>query len=168
MIRYFQKDLKPSIKVEMKQQDREFVNFQEMILKDVNAKAKAGLRSTILVQDSDIYCSQGYCPSNNTASKVQTQGTTTKDFSYLKEPKTKDLKSVPLCDNPAEPAKKKDKQKRFKQRQKCTRQPKKIPATGDNTVNVVKKKKKRDTSKVMCFTYIKKGHYTSNYTKPKN
>ena len=98
----------------MKQQNRESVNFEEMVQRAINAKAKAGLRSTIMVRDSDIYCPQGYCPSNNTVSKVQTQGTAIKDSSHLEKSRTKDPKLVPLCDNPAEPAKKKDKQKKFK------------------------------------------------------
>ena len=51
---------------------------------------------------------------------------------------------------------------------KCTKKPKKILATGDNIVNIIKKKKKRDTSKVTYFNCDKKGDYASNYTKPKN
>ena len=54
----------------------------------------------------DICCSQGHYLSNNTASKVQIQKTTAKDCSCLKEPKTKDPKSVPLYDNTTESAKK--------------------------------------------------------------
>ena len=33
----------------MKQQDLESVNFEEMVQRAINAKAKAGLRSTIMV-----------------------------------------------------------------------------------------------------------------------
>ena len=109
MICYFRESLKPSIKVEMEQQDRESVNFEEMVQRAVNAEAKAGLRSTTMVRDSDIRCLQGYHPSNNTTSKVQTQRTAVKDSSRPEESKTKDPKSVPLRDNPAEPAKKEDK-----------------------------------------------------------
>ena len=121
-----------------------------------------------MVRDLDIRCPRGYCPSNNTVSKVQTQETTAKDSYYLEEPKTKDLKSVPLHDNPAEPAKKEDKQKRFKRQRERTRKLKKTPATGNNTVDTAKKKKKRDTSKVTYFNYDKKGHYASNCTELKN
>ena len=106
MICYFQEDLKLSIKVEMEQQDREFVNFEEMVQKAVNAEAKAGLRSTIMVQDSDIRCPQGYCPSKNTASKVQTPRKIAKDFSRLEKLGTKDRKLVSPRDNAAELAKK--------------------------------------------------------------
>ena len=40
---------------------------------------------------------------------MQTQRLTVKDSSRLKEPKTKNLKSVPLHDNTTAPAKKEDK-----------------------------------------------------------
>ena len=168
MICYFQESLKPSIKVEIKQQDWESVNFEEMIQRTVNAEAKAGLRSTIMVRDSDICCPQGHRPSNNTASKVQTQRIAAKDSSRFEEPKTKDPKSVSPRNNPAKPAKKEDKQKRFKCQRERTREPKKTPATSNNTVNAAKKKKNCDTSKVTCFNCDKKGHYANNCTKPKN
>ena len=168
MICYFREGLKPFIKVKMEQQDRESVNFEEMVQRAVNAEAKAGLRSTTMVRDSDIHCLQGHRSSNNITLKVQTQGTAAKDSSCPKELKTKDPKSVPPRDNPAEPAKKEDKQKRFKRWRERTRESKETPATGDNTVDTAKKKKKRDTSKVTCFNCDKKGHYASNCTKPKN
>ena len=56
MICYFREGLKPSIKVEIEQQDREAIDFEEMVQKAVNAEAKAGLRSSAMVQDSDIHC----------------------------------------------------------------------------------------------------------------
>ena len=109
MICYFQESFKSSIKIKIEQQNRESVNFKEMVQRAINAKAKAGLRSTIIVQDLDIRCSQGHCPSNNTALKVQTQRTTAKNSFYPEESKTKDSKSVLLHNNLTEPAKKKDK-----------------------------------------------------------
>ena len=72
MICYFREDLKPFIKVKIKQQDRESMNFKEMVQKTVNVEAKAGLKSRTIVQDSDICYPRGYYPFNNTASKVQT------------------------------------------------------------------------------------------------
>ena len=168
MICYFQKGLKLFIKIEIKQQDRKFVNFEEIVQRAVNAEAKASPRSTIMVRDLDIHCPQSHCLSNNTALKVQTQETTVKDSSYPKKPKTKDLKSVPLHDNLAELAKKEDKQKRFKRQRERIREPKETPATGDNIVNTAKKKKKYDTSKVPCFNCNKNGHYASDCTEPKN
>ena len=79
MICYFRKGFKPSIKVEMEQQNREAIDFEEMVQRAVNAEAKAGLRSSAIVRDSDIRCPRGHRPSNSTVSKVQTQETTAKD-----------------------------------------------------------------------------------------
>ena len=168
MICYFQESLKPSIKIEMEQQDWESVSFEEMVQRAVNVEAKAGLRSTIMIQDLDIRCLWDHHPSNNTASKVQTQGTAAKDSSLLEELKTKDPKSISLHDKLAEPAKKENKQKKFKRQWERTREPKETPAIDNNTVDAAKKKKKRDTSKVTCFNCNKKGYYASNCTKPKN
>ena len=72
MICYFRKGLKPSIQVKMEQQDREFMDFKDMVQKAVNAEAKAGLRFSTMVRDSDARCPKGHHPSYNTSSKVQT------------------------------------------------------------------------------------------------
>ena len=56
----------------MEQQNRESMNFEEMVQRAVNVKAKAGLKSSIMVWDSDIHCHQGHCASNSIASNVQT------------------------------------------------------------------------------------------------
>ena len=71
MICYFWKGLKPSIKVEMEQQDWESMNFEEIVQRVVNVESKAGLRSSTMVRDLDICCPTGHRPSNSTASKVQ-------------------------------------------------------------------------------------------------
>ena len=70
MIYYFREGLKPSIKFDMEQQDRETMDFEEMVQRVVNAEAKAGLRSGAMVWDSDIRCPQGHCPFNSIALKV--------------------------------------------------------------------------------------------------
>ena len=93
MICYFWESLKPSIKAEIEQQDRESMNFEEMVQKAVNTEAKAGLRSSIMVQDLDIRCPRDHCPSNSTASKVQIQGITVKE-SKSEEFRPKELKST--------------------------------------------------------------------------
>ena len=138
MICYFQEGLKSFIKVEMEQQDWESMDFEEIIQRTVNVEAKVGLRSSIMVRDSDACCPRGYRLSHNTSSKVQTQGS--KDSSCSKKPKLKDPKPASSRDNAAELAKKenrKDKKKRpWNQRQK--EQP---PATDTN--NEAPKKKKR-------------------------
>ena len=83
----------------------------------VNIEAKTSLRSSTIVWDSDAYCLRGYRLSQNTFSRVQTQGSNNKDFSYSKKLKSKDLKPAPLHDNaaakPAQKKDKKDKKKRF-------------------------------------------------------
>lgn len=99
---------------------------------------------------------------------MQIQKTIAKNSSCLKELKIKDLKLIPPYDNTTKPAKKKVKQKKLKCRQKRTRKPKKIPATGNITFNTIKKKKKCDINKVMYFNYNKKSNYTSNCTESKN
>ena len=79
------------------------MNVEEIVQRVVNAEAKAGLRSTIIFRDLDICCFQGHYISNITASKVQIQKITAKDFSRPKEPKTKKIKSV--CTNATKPSK---------------------------------------------------------------
>ena len=121
-----------------------------------------------MVQNLDIRCPQGHCSFNNTTSKAQTQEIPAKNFSRPEELKTKDPKSILLRDDLAEPAKKENKQKRFKRWRERTRELKKTLATGNKSVDAAKKKKKCDTSKVMYFNCNKKGHYTSNCIKPEN
>ena len=115
MVCYFRKGLKPSIKVEMEQQDRESMNFEEMVQKAVNAEAKTGLRSSIRVRDLDAHCPRGHRPSHNTSLKVQTQGF--KDSSRSKKLKPMDPNPALSCNDVAESAKKedrKDKKKKFR------------------------------------------------------
>ena len=173
MICYFWEGFKPSIKVEMEQQDRESMNFEEMMQRAVNEETKAGLKSSIMVRDSDIHCPRGHRPSNSTASKVQAHGTTTKDSFCLEKPKAKETKSVHAnAVEPSEQDKKdnknqRDKKRRFWERRKRSN----TPATGNNTIDVSKKKKKNrdcDTSRVTCYNYNKKSHIPNTCTEPKN
>ena len=166
MIRYFRKGLKPSIKVEIEQQDRASTSFKKMMQRAVNAEAKADLRSSTMVRDLDARCPRGHRPSHNTSSKVQSQGSNNKDSSHFEEPKPKDPKlALPRDNAAAKPAKKedrKDKKKRFwRQRREHTGEQKdQTPATG---VNEAAPKKKL---KVRCFNCNKKGHYANNCIKP--
>ena len=77
----------------MEQQDRESMDFEEMVQRAVNAEAKAGLRSSTMVRESDARCPRGHRPSHNTASKVQTQGTSAKE-PRPEESRTKEAKLV--------------------------------------------------------------------------
>ena len=119
MICYFWEGHKPSIKVEIEQQDWESMDFEEMVQKAVNAESKAGLRSNTMVRNSDICCPRGHRPSNSTASKVQTQGITTKD-SHPEEPKVKEIRPTPSraeASKPSKQARKKKKKKRHQEKQ---------------------------------------------------
>ena len=62
-----------------------------MVQMAVNIEAKAGLRSSTIVRNLDTHCPRGQRPSNSTASKMQTKGTTIKDF-HPEEPKVKEAK----------------------------------------------------------------------------
>ena len=150
----------------MEQQDQEFMDFEEMVQKVVNAEAKAGLRSSTMVQNSDIHCPRGHRPFNNTAAKVQTQGI--KD-SHPEEPKVKKVRPTPSRAEAREPSEQARKEKK-KKRQQERRDKDQILASTTNTTEVQQKKKKktrdRDISKVTCFNYNKKGHYASTCTKP--
>ena len=167
MICYFQEGLKLSIKVEMEQQDRESMDFEEMVQRAVNAEAKAGLRSSAMVRDSDIRCRRDHRPSNNTTSKVQTQGTSAKEprpeESRSKETKPAKEKIPALPQTNAakslEQGKKdrKDKKRRFRERKEQTL------AIGTNVTDAGLKKKYPD---ITCYNCDKKGHYLKSCPKP--
>ena len=153
----------------MEQQDRESMDFEEMVQRAVNAEAKAGLRSSSMVRDSDIRCPRGHRPSNSTAAKVQTQGT--KD-SHPEEPKAKETRpasSRAEASEPSEQARKEKKRKRHPERRDKKEQ---TPASTANATEVQQKKKKknrdRDVSEVTCYNCNKKGHYANTCTEPKN
>ena len=54
----------------MEQQDRESMDFEEMVQKTVNTKAKVGLRSSTMIRELDIRSLRGYRPSHNIFSKM--------------------------------------------------------------------------------------------------
>ena len=86
------------------------MNFEEMVKRTVNAEAKTGLKSSIMVRNSDIHCLQGHRPSNSTTLKVQTQEITVKNSPHPEKLKAK--KTKPIRANASESfelAKKKDK-----------------------------------------------------------
>ena len=77
----------------MEKQDRESINFEEMVQRVVNVKAKAGLKSSTMIQDLDIHYPRGHRSSKSTVSKMQTQKTTAKE-SKPEELKPKKSKSA--------------------------------------------------------------------------
>ena len=168
IICYFRKDLKLSIKVEIEQQDRKSMNFEEIVQTATNAEAKAGLKSSTMVQDSDIRYLRGHRSFISITSNVQTKGTTAKD-SHPEEPKIKEVRPT-LSRAVASKLSKQACKERKKTRHQERRDKKQTPASTANETEIQQKKKKKnqdqDVSKVMCFNCNKKGHYISTCTKP--
>ena len=54
MVRYFEEDLKPSIKAEMDQDTTHLDDYEELIAKVVRAEAKAGLQPSFYMRETDI------------------------------------------------------------------------------------------------------------------
>ena len=160
MICYFREGLKPSIKVEIEQQDRESMDFEEIVQRTVNAEAKADLRSSIMVRESDARCPRGYYPSHNTSLKVQTQETTAKEprtkESRPKEAKLTNGKNLALPHSKsAEPGKTSctDKRREYLEKKKQKRDRKNnTPATEDNpnAIEVGEKKKRGNNRYYNC------------------
>ena len=151
----------------MEQQDRESMDFEEIVQRTVNAEAKAGLKSSTMVRESDARCPRGHRPSYNASSKVQTQGTTAKEprteESRPKEAKPTDGKAPapPRSDEPAKPNREKKKREWLKKKKDST------PATGDNAIEAQKKKRTPgDTSQVTCYNCQKKGHFANKCPEP--
>ena len=142
IICYFWEGLKPSIKVEMEQQDRASTSFKEMVQRAINEEAKADLRLSIMVRDTDSRCPRGHCPSQNTSTKVQTQGSIVKK-SKPKEFRPKDLKlanektSAPLCTEESRKTSRQDKKKGYLRKKRD--QKNSTPATENNTIEGEKK-----------------------------
>ena len=59
--------------------------------KAINTEANTSLRSSIIIWDADSRCFRGYCLSQNTFTKVRTQGLTAKN-SKPEESRSKNLK----------------------------------------------------------------------------
>ena len=162
MICYFQKGLKPSIKIEMEQQDRASTSFEEIVQKAVNAEAKVGLRSSIIVWNSDARCFRGHRPSHNTSSKVQTKGTTAKE-PRVKEPRPKEAKPAngkapapPRSDEPIKPTRQEKKKEYWKKKQDLKNS---SLTNGNNPI----KGKKGDRKYYNCQ---KNGHIARNCPEP--
>ena len=59
IVRYFEEGLKPSIKAEIDQDVIHLDNYEELVAKAVRAEAKAGLRPSFYVRETDIQVLQG-------------------------------------------------------------------------------------------------------------
>ena len=70
MVRYFKEGLKLSIKAKMDQDNFQLVDYEELVVKAVKAEAKAGLRPSSYIQETDLSCLQENKPTHTTAHKV--------------------------------------------------------------------------------------------------
>ena len=151
----------------MEQQDRASTSFEEMVQRAVNAEAKAGLRSSIMVRDADSRCLRGHRPSQNTSTKVQTQGSTAKE-SKPEESRPKESKPAngktpapPRTDEPGKTSRQDKKKEYLKKKQDRINS---TPATRDNDLEG--EKKRNDRSNKKCYNCQKKGHFARNCPEP--
>ena len=70
MVKYFEEDLKPSIKAKMDQKNSQLIDYEELVAKAVRAKAKAGLRPSFYMRETDLSCLWVNRPVHTTAYKV--------------------------------------------------------------------------------------------------
>ena len=127
----------------MEQQDLASTSFKEMMLRTVNTKAKAGLRSSIMIRNADSYCSRGHRPSQNTSTKMQTQGSIAKKLkpeeSRPKDSKPADGKTLaPPRTNEPRKTFHQDKKKKYLKKKRDRKNS--TPATGDNAIEGEKKR----------------------------
>ena len=142
----------------MEQQDQASTSFKEIVQRAVIVEAKAGVRSSTIVQDSDARCPRNYRPSHNTSLNVQTRGTTVKE-PRAEEPRPKQAKQAdgkalaPLRSN--EPVKPTCQEKKKEYRKKKQDRKNSSPATRDNAI-----KSKKGNGK--CYNCQKKGYIARN------
>ena len=112
MVRYFEEDLKPSIKAEMGQDDSQLINYKELVVKAVRFEAKTGLRPSSYVQKTDLNCLQRNRPDHTTTHKVQTQKAVNRgDDSRTSKGPTSTPASASTVSEPSEKARKDKKKK---------------------------------------------------------
>ena len=73
----------------MQQRGRELHIWEELVKKAVDAEAKAGLRLTYYVRETDQRCLRGIRPAHTTTAKAQTQGSSSMRDLRVEEPKYK-------------------------------------------------------------------------------
>ena len=70
MVRYFEEDLKPSIKAEIDQDTSHLDNYEELLAITVRAKVKAGLQPSSYERETNQQVSQGNWSAHTTVHKV--------------------------------------------------------------------------------------------------
>ena len=138
MVKYFKKGLKPSIKVEIEQDNSQLIDYEELVAKAMKAEAKAGLRPSSYMQEINLSCLQGNWPAHIIAHKVQTQGAV-KDYCRddFKASKNSASTSVSTSTQDSNPSKK-DKRKKYYQGKRDSKEPKDslTSASGVNAAKV--------------------------------
>ena len=168
MVRYFEEGLKPSIKAEINQDATHLDDYEELVAKAVRVKAKASLRPSSYVQETDIQVLRGNRPAHTTAHKVQIQGAVSRgDESRGKGPAST-LASTSTDPESSHKARK-DKKKKQHRDKRDSRESKDTPASGVNVTEVGDKKKRRkrkDPSEVTCYNCNKLEHYADKCPEP--
>ena len=114
-----------------------------MVQRAINAEAKADLKSSIMIWDANSHCPRSYCLSQNTFTKVQTQGSTAKK-SKPKEFRPKDSKpaneKTPAspCTNKPEKTSCQDKKKEYFKKKRDWKNS--TPVIGANAIEDKKKR----------------------------
>lgn len=127
----------------------------------VNAKTKTSLISSVIIWDTDFYCSTDHYSSNITVLNIQTQGTTIKKFCY-KKTKTKNLKlALPHTNiaNFSEQEKKDKKNKKCRFKNHWWDHIKEQKRTLTTNININKTGLKKKYAHIMYYNYDKKGQY---------
>lgn len=161
----------------MKQRSRELNNFEEIVEKAVDAKAKTALRPCIFTYETDQYCARG---NRFAASKSHAHGPSIKNASAEKA--KSQLQKPRSSENQLETSEKVCKNWK---RKVChySRDPRQQTnshvVTGVNTINVKPGQKQekyknwsqdgaRDPSKIKFYNFQKLAHYTNKYLNLKN
>ena len=162
MVRYFEKSLKPSIKAEIDQDAIHLDDYEELVTKGVRAEAKAGLRPSSYVRETDIQVLRGNQPTHTTAHKVQTQGAINREEG--KGP----VFTPASAFTDLEPSDKARKDKKKKQH-RDKKESRDTLASGVNAAKVrdKKKRKKKDPREVTCYNYNKLRYYADQCPEPR-
>lgn len=115
MLRYFCEGLKSSILAKLEYQDLKLENFNQMVKKTINIKAKAVLQSYSNTREINQHCPYGNRLVNFTITK--SQSSIIKDL-WVEEPKIRGSKRLSGPKNSNKPSKKAWKKMEKKQRQR--------------------------------------------------